>query len=106
MLIRCDEIRCVLCATIIADDLLISARTQPGHGNATKLLQATLQGIGGAGGHSHRAGGKISGVGRTTKLVEALHDDLRSRWLAACGVDRKRGTRLIAKREIVENLER
>jgi nanoRNase/pAp phosphatase (c-di-AMP/oligoRNAs hydrolase) len=106
MLIRCEEIRRVLCGTIIDNDLLMSARTQPGHGSATKLLLTTLEGLGGAGGHSHRAGGKISGVGHTTKVVEALHDDLRSRWLAACGVDRKRGTRLIAKREIVENLER
>lgn len=106
MLIRCDEIRRVLGATILGDDLLISARTRPGHGNATKLLQTALEGRGGAGGHAHRAGGKISGVGNTAKVVEALHDDLRSRWLSACGVDRKRGTRLIAKREIVENLGR
>ncbi len=106
MLIRCDQIHRVLCATILADDLLISARTRPGHGSATKLLQVTLEGLGGAGGHSHRAGGKVSGVGHLTKVVEALHDDLRNRWLAACGVERKRGTRLIPKREIVENLER
>jgi nanoRNase/pAp phosphatase (c-di-AMP/oligoRNAs hydrolase) len=106
MLIRCDEIRRVLCATILGDDLLISARTHPGHGNATELLLTTLQGLGGAGGHAHRAGGKISGVGHAAKVTEALHDDLRCRWLAACGVERKRGTRLIAKREIVENLVR
>jgi nanoRNase/pAp phosphatase (c-di-AMP/oligoRNAs hydrolase) len=106
MLIRCEQIRRVLCATILGGDLLISARTQPDHGNATKLLLTTLDGIGGAGGHSHRAGGKISGVGDTTRAIEALHDDLRSRWLATCGVERKRGTRLIAKKEIVENLVR
>jgi nanoRNase/pAp phosphatase (c-di-AMP/oligoRNAs hydrolase) len=106
MLIRCDGIRRVLCATIVAEDLLISARTQPGHGSATELLQTTLEGIGGAGGHSHRAGGKIYDVGHSTKFIEALHDDLRSRWLTACGVQRKRGTRLIPKRKIVENLER
>ncbi len=104
MLIRCEEIHRVLCATILNNDLLVSARTRPGHGSATELLQTTLDGLGGAGGHAHRAGGKISGVGLATKAVDALHDDLRSRWLTACGVDRKRGTRLIAKREIVENL--
>ena len=38
------------------------------------------------------------------KAAEEIHDQLRSRWLAACGVTRKRGTRLIAKREIVEHL--
>ena len=57
---------CPLCDHL-GNDLLISARTQPGHGSATKLLQTTLEGLGGAGGHAHRAGGKISGVGHTTK---------------------------------------
>lgn len=104
MLIRCESIRRVLCAAIIGDDLLLSARTQPGSGSAVHLLLKTVEGIGGAGGHVHRAGGKISGVGRGAKVAEELHDQLRSRWLAACGVTRKRGTRLIAKREIVENL--
>ena len=104
MLIRCEGICRVLCAAIIGDDLLLSARTQRGFGSAVQLLLKTLEGIGGAGGHEHRAGGKIPGVGRGAKAAEELHDQLRSRWLAACGVTRKRGTRLIAKREIVENL--
>ena len=106
MLIRCDEIRRVLCAAILGDDLLVSARTQPGAGSATDLLLTALKDVGHAGGHSHRAGGKISNVGHTAKQVELLHEDLRTRWLSACGVDRQRGTRLIAKREIVDNLER
>lgn len=106
MLVRCDEIRCVLCATILYGDLLLSARTQPGYGSATNLLVTTLDGIGGAGGHEHRAGGKITGVGEDPEVVETLHDDLRKRWLNACGIKQQSGSRLIAKREIVENLER
>jgi nanoRNase/pAp phosphatase (c-di-AMP/oligoRNAs hydrolase) len=104
MLIRCDEIKMVMCASMIDDDLLISARTRPGSGSAARLLSTALEGIGGAGGHCHRAGGKVSGIGGTVKEVERIEDDLRSRWLAVCDVDRKRGTRLIARREIVENL--
>ena len=104
LLIRCEVIRRVLCAAIVGQDLLISARTQRAAGNAARLLIETLDGLGGAGGHTHRAGGKIAGVGRGTKIAESLHDDLRNRWLTACGVTRKRGTRLLAKREIVENL--
>lgn len=69
-----------------------------------KLLQTTLMGLGGGGGHLHRAGGKISNVGGTEKAIEELREELRGRWLAACNVTRRRGTRLIAKREIVENL--
>lgn len=106
ILIRCDQIRSVLCATVLADDLLLSARTSPGHVNATKLLQATLNGLGGAGGHAHRAGGKIAGLGHSTRLVESTFADLRERWLTACNVKIRRGTRLIPTREIVENLER
>lgn len=105
MLIRCETIRRVLCAAIVGEDLLFSARTQRGHGSAVRLLVKTLDGLGGAGGHVHRAGGKIPGVGRGVKIAVDLHDELQSRWLVACGVARRRGIRLIAKHEIVENLE-
>ena len=105
MLIRCEDIHRVLCAAIVGDDLLLSARTRKGFGSAAQLLCATLDGIGGAGGHAHRAGGKISDAGRGAKIGGEIHDELRHRWLCACAVNRKRGTRLIAKREIVENLE-
>ncbi|HRX77451.1 MAG: DHH family phosphoesterase [Planctomycetaceae bacterium] len=105
MLIRCEGIRRVLCAAVIGDDLLLSARTQRRFGSAVQLLVQTVDGLGGAGGHAHRAGGKIPGVGRGSRISGSLHDDLRSRWLTACGVGRKRGTRLIAKSEIVGILE-
>jgi nanoRNase/pAp phosphatase (c-di-AMP/oligoRNAs hydrolase) len=105
MLIRCEDIDRVLCGAIVGEDLLLSARTQRGFGSAVNLLSKTLDGLGGAGGHAHRAGGKIPGVGRGAKIAEDLHDKLRSRWLAACGTVRKRGTRLVAKREIAEHLE-
>lgn len=105
MLVRCENIHRVLCAAIVGNDLLISTRTQRGYGSAVNLLVETLDGIGGAGGHTHRAGGKIPGVARGDRITDDLHHELKSRWLDACGVDRKRGTRLVAKREIVENLE-
>jgi nanoRNase/pAp phosphatase (c-di-AMP/oligoRNAs hydrolase) len=104
MLVRCMGVRRVLCAAIVKGDLLISSRTKPNSDSAVRLLQTTLKGLGGAGGHLHRAGGKISNVGRTEKAAMQMRDELRSRWLAACNITRKRGTRLIAKREIVDNL--
>jgi nanoRNase/pAp phosphatase (c-di-AMP/oligoRNAs hydrolase) len=104
LLIRCDSIRRVLCAAIVGEDLLLSTRTEKGSGSARELLAATLAGLGGAGGHAHRAGGKISGLGRDRKVVEELHSELRRRWLAACGADPSRGAWLVARREIVENL--
>jgi nanoRNase/pAp phosphatase (c-di-AMP/oligoRNAs hydrolase) len=104
LLVRCRGVRRVLCAAIVGGDLLLSARTQRGAGDAAKLLQQTLEGIGGCGGHTHRAGGKIPNVGNGQKAIDELHDNLRSRWLNACGVRRRRGTRLVALRDIVENL--
>ena len=40
------------------------------------------------------------------KMTEALQDQLRKRWLETCGAEGRRGTRLVAPREIKENLER
>ena len=104
LLIRGKGIRRVLCAAVVAGDLLVSARTERHGENAARLLQTTLDGLGGCGGHAHRAGGSILAIGQKTRITENLHDDLRSRWLAACGVNRRRGERLVAKRDIVENL--
>ena len=104
LLIRGKGIRRVLCAAVVAGDLLVSARTERHGENAARLLQTTLDGLGGYGGHAHRAGGSILAVGQKARITENLHDDLHTRWLAACGVDRRRGKRLVARREIVENL--
>ncbi|TWU31362.1 DHH family phosphoesterase [Novipirellula artificiosorum] len=106
LLVRGDTIHRVLCGAVINGELLVSARTQHASDNAADLIQGTLDGLGGAGGHAHRAGGKISGIASGTKAIETLCDELRGRWLDACKVPRKRGTRLIAKREIVQNLVR
>jgi len=103
LLVRCEEIRRVLCAAVIGEDVLVSVRTDRKSGNAATLVQATLQGLGHGGGHLHRAGGKISNAADAASLNHLL-DELRGRWLSACGVQRQRGTRLVAKREIVENL--
>ncbi len=104
LLVRCHGIRRVLCGAMIGDDLLLSARTERGAANAAELLQSTLDGLGGCGGHTHRAGGKISNIGPGNKGIEELLHEMRSRWLKACGVDRRRGTRLVARRDIVKNL--
>ncbi len=102
LLIRCESIRRVLCGAGVGGDLLLSFRTDHENEDAAVLAQKTLAGIGRGGGHRHRAGGKIPDIG--PKITEDLQDDLRNRWLATCGVDRQRGTRLVPLREIVENL--
>ncbi|MFV1966363.1 MAG: bifunctional oligoribonuclease/PAP phosphatase NrnA [Pirellulaceae bacterium] len=104
LLIRCQGVRRVLCGALAGQDIVFSARTKEDAENAARLLQRTLEGIGFGGGHAHRAGGKIPGTHTRLRMTEDLENELRARWLAACGVDRQRGTRLVPKREIVENL--
>jgi nanoRNase/pAp phosphatase (c-di-AMP/oligoRNAs hydrolase) len=102
LLIRCQTIGRVLCGAVVDGDLLLSVRADSENEDAAVLAHKTLSGIGRGGGHHHRAGGKVPDVG--PRITDDLQDELRNRWLATCGVDRQRGTRLVALREIVENL--
>ena len=104
LLIRCEGIRRVLCGAAFQGDLVLSVRTERNGEDAAALVRHTLEGIGFGGGHRHRAGGKIPGMGRAPEVVEMLQDELLSRWLITCGIDRQRGRHLITRRDIVENL--
>lgn len=103
LLVRCDGIQRVMCAAAVEDAILISVRTAASGEDAGKLVHALLEGLGHGGGHAHRAGGKIPGVG-AGRIIESLEKELRTRWLRTCGCDRERGVRLIPRREILENL--
>ncbi len=102
LLIRCEDIWRVLCGAAVRGDLLLSVRTERDEDDAGELAQKILEGLGQGGGHRRRAGGRIPGAG--PRITEALQEELRNRWLDVCGVDRQRGSRLVARREIVENL--
>lgn len=103
LLSRCSGVQQVLCGAVVGNELFVSVRTGRQAGNAAQLVQETLEGLGLGGGHEHRAGGKIR-LAQCPLTGESLLDELRNRWLAACGSDRQRGTRLVARREIVKNL--
>jgi len=104
LLIRYEGVRRVLCGAVVQQDLVLSVRTVRDGEDATKLVHATLEGLGQGGGHRHRAGGKVVGreVGRD--VAEVLRSELPQRWLAACNLSGQQGAYLIARREIVENL--
>lgn len=104
LLIRCQGVRRVMCGAVIDNDLYVSVRTRRDDGSTIDLLQKTLEGIGGGGGHTHRAGGKVVGFAPGGRMTEPLEQQLRDRWLAACGYEGHRAKRLIGLREIVENL--
>lgn len=103
LLIRCEEVRRVMCAAAVNDAILISVRTAENGDDAGKLVQALLEGFGHGGGHSHRAGGKIPDV-TAGRITESHEKELRGRWLRVCQIDRERGARLIPRKAILENL--
>jgi nanoRNase/pAp phosphatase (c-di-AMP/oligoRNAs hydrolase) len=104
LLIRCEGVSRVLCAGAIDDDLYVSVRTRRDDERAVDLLQKTLDGIGGGGGHAHRAGGKVVGIACGSRMSNSLEQQLQERWLSACGETNRRPKRLVGLREIVENL--
>lgn len=104
LLIRGEPIHRVLCGAVVEGDLVLSVRTEPGWGDATRLVQTTLADLGQGGGHRYRAGGRITGIDQAPRIAQALRDELRQRWLAACGVSLLDGRYLIARHEIVANL--
>jgi nanoRNase/pAp phosphatase (c-di-AMP/oligoRNAs hydrolase) len=104
LLIRGEKIRRVLCGAVIGTDVVFSARTDPHGGDASQLLRSTLAGLGAGGGHERRAGGKTPRIAVKGRITERLYDQIRTRWLEACGVDRMGEARLISKSEIIEHL--
>ncbi len=104
LLIRCNDVKRVLCGAITGTDLVFSARTTADGGDAVALLAPTLRGLGHWGGHPHRAGGKVVGDAAGRKSLPSLLEEIKGRWLKACGADTVRGTRLVSRREIMEIL--
>ncbi len=104
LLVRCRGVRSVLCAAAFEQDLVLSARTNHDGGDAPQLLRATINGLGGCGGHARRAGGKIPDVAPGGKVRKDVVEHLRSRWLKACQVTVQSGTRLVALHDICKNL--
>jgi nanoRNase/pAp phosphatase (c-di-AMP/oligoRNAs hydrolase) len=99
LLIRGRGIHSVFCAAVLGEDLVISARTDRQGGDAATLLRTTIGDLGGCGGHTHRAGGKIPGIAAHDLLPSTLIAELRVRWLRANHVAHTRGEPLVARRD-------
>ncbi len=103
LLIRCQGIERLLCVGIMGNRIILSARTTAIGGNATSLLGRTVEPQGGTwGGHEHRAGGSIL-VG-SAAAADELEARIRTSWLSVSGAVKRRGQRLVAKREILKAL--
>ncbi|MCE9551799.1 MAG: hypothetical protein K8T91_00250, partial [Planctomycetes bacterium] len=104
LLSRCQGVRRVLCGALVDGSLILSVRTASDAGNAAILVMQLLDGLGHGGGHEHRAGGKIAGVGGDGHIPAELEEEICRRWLTACNVEEHNGVRLVPTREILENL--
>lgn len=104
LLIRGEEITRSLCAAVVANKIVLSVRTERAGGDAVELLRRTIDGLGDGGGHVRRAGGKIPLEKEREAISEEQESLLRVRWLKACGLDERRGVRLVRRRTILESL--
>jgi hypothetical protein len=103
LLIRCDGLKYVLCGARAGDDFLLSARSKGEEHTALTLLNHVLRGLGHFGGHLHRAGGKLS-VPTSGVDPDELEQEIRTRWLDACGSTVRRGQRFVRRKEIMRRL--
>jgi nanoRNase/pAp phosphatase (c-di-AMP/oligoRNAs hydrolase) len=104
MLVRCHSLHRVLAAAVVDGSLLLSVRTEHSEDNAAQLVQTVLRDLGSGGGHTHRAGGKIAGLGAGGMIDSRLKDELLRRWLVACGRPLSHGEPLVPRGEIIEHL--
>src|SRR5438876_900186 len=72
---------------------------------AGELLRQVVGKLGKAGGHDRRAGGTVRLSSTTASAVEEAQAELRRRLLKALRIDECRGHRLVALREMLQNLQ-
>jgi nanoRNase/pAp phosphatase (c-di-AMP/oligoRNAs hydrolase) len=105
LLIRFEEVDWAVCAGVHKDQLLISVRTSARSARAGEMLRQVVGKLGKAGGHDRRAGGTIVLPSTAPSAIEETQADLRRRLLKALHIDECRGQRLVALREMLQNLQ-
>jgi nanoRNase/pAp phosphatase (c-di-AMP/oligoRNAs hydrolase) len=104
-LIRFEEVDWAVCAGVYEDQLILSVRSAVRGGRAGELLRQVVAKMGKAGGHDRRAGGMIRLASTSSTAVEELQGELRRRLLKSLHIDECRGQRLVALREMLQNLQ-
>ena len=104
-LIRFEEVDWAFCAGVYQDQLILSARTTVRGARAGEVLRQIVGKLGRAGGHDRRAGGVIPLASTAPSAIEELQADLRRRLLKGLHIDECRGHRLMALREMLQNLQ-
>jgi nanoRNase/pAp phosphatase (c-di-AMP/oligoRNAs hydrolase) len=104
-LIRFEEVDWAACAGVYQDQLIISLRSAVRGSRAGELLRQVVGKLGKAGGHDRRAGGTVRLPSTTSSAIEEMQSELRRRLLKALRIDECRGQRLVALREMLQNLQ-
>jgi nanoRNase/pAp phosphatase (c-di-AMP/oligoRNAs hydrolase) len=104
-LIRFEEVDWAVCAGVHQDQLILSVRSAVRGSRAGEILRQVVGKRGKAGGHDRRAGGAIRLASTAQSAVEEIQSELRRRLLKALHIDECRGQRLVALREMLQNLQ-
>ncbi len=104
-LIRFEEVDWAVCAGVHRDQLILSVRSAVRGSRAGEILRQVVGKRGKAGGHDRRAGGAIRLASTSQSAIEEIQGELRRRLLKALHIDECRGQRLVALREMLQNLQ-
>ncbi len=105
LLIRYAEVDWAVCAGVHGDQLMLSVRTTARGARAGELLRQVVGKLGKAGGHDRRAGGTIPLSSTAPSAIDDVQAELRRRLLKSLHIDECRGQRLVALREMLQNLQ-
>lgn len=104
-LIRFEDIDYAVCAGVHDEQMVLSLRTALRGARAGELLRQVVGKLGRAGGHDRRAGGTIPLPSTAPSAIEDMQGELRRRLLKALHIEECRGHRLVALREMLQNLQ-
>jgi nanoRNase/pAp phosphatase (c-di-AMP/oligoRNAs hydrolase) len=104
-LVRFEEVDWAVCAGVSNQKLVLSVRTAVPNARAGEMLRQVVGKLGRAGGHDRRAGGVIELPSTAPSAIEDMQSELRRRLLKALHIEECRGQRLVALREMLQNLQ-
>jgi nanoRNase/pAp phosphatase (c-di-AMP/oligoRNAs hydrolase) len=105
LMMRYEEVDWAVCAGVYRDRLILSLRSVVRGARAGEVLRQVVGKLGKAGGHDRRAGGTIPLTSTAPSAIEELQSELRRRLLKALHIDECRGQRLVALRDMLQNLQ-
>jgi nanoRNase/pAp phosphatase (c-di-AMP/oligoRNAs hydrolase) len=103
-MVRFENVDWAVCGGIHNDMLFLSVRTNLAHAGAGEILRSVVGKLGKAGGHDRRAGGCIKLASSTPSAIADLQATIRKRLLKKLKIEEVRGQRLVALRDMLQNL--